>query len=199
MATRNARPGIGCSIFLILLGAFAVFALVEEMAFGSRAPSCTARVKYFVPTRSGLGQAGVEYEVDGEPVEATLQTSWFYTVKEGDQVSILYLPENPRHVRLESTWQRYLWPVFLLLVLGPAAAAGIVSLLSGLRKAKGKSDPSTQDKGEPSPETGIRGPASAAAGPGTTDQSADDAVNAEINRLKERIAELQRVKREQEA
>lgn len=122
--------GLG-TIITLLLAALFVYGLVHEIQFGAKAVSGTARVEGFTPS----GHTRVVHEVEGRPVRAVLRTR-FSSLEEGSEVPILYVPEEPAQVELDSLPQRFLWPVLLLLFFGGAAAWQVVSFFSARRKRR---------------------------------------------------------------
>jgi hypothetical protein len=52
----------------------------------------------------------------------------------GDHVQVIYDPENPRKVQMDSFWGKYVGPLVLLLVGGPFLLIGLLTPLWATRK-----------------------------------------------------------------
>jgi hypothetical protein len=130
----------------LLLASLSVYGLVHEIRFGANAVSGTARVEDFTPS----GHARVVHEVEGRPVRAVLRSS-ISSLGKGSEVPILYLPQEPTRVELDSLPKRFVWPVLLLLFFGGVAAWQVVSFFSALRK-RGKGQAENLVKAASGPE-----------------------------------------------
>jgi hypothetical protein len=109
---RPDRFSVGMFLFFSWLAGVAAHGLVGAILFGANAVPGTARVED-VTSYLGRWDARVVHEVDGKPVQADLRTA-FHSVEKGTDLPILFLPNEPTRVRLDSIWQRYLILVVLL-------------------------------------------------------------------------------------
>jgi hypothetical protein len=110
------RLGI-LNISIALIGVLAFGYLTYQVWYGVTATPATAVVQSYESRRRGQGSAIVTYELEGEPVEARLRV-WLLPLEKGQQVAILYRPEKPESVQLDSFWQRYAPAVGLVLFAG---------------------------------------------------------------------------------
>ena len=126
--SRLVRLWIGTLASFALL-AVAIAILTAEIKFGLESVSSTAVVDRYTPksifdkfglTIIGRGGGTAIHLVDGQPVSAIFRSYYFRRGPEkGEQISIVYLPSDPRFVKLSSLMQRYAPSIFpLVLSLG---------------------------------------------------------------------------------
>ncbi len=106
---------------IAVIGVLAFGYLVYQIWYGVTATPVAAVVESYEKKKRFQGSAVVEYEVEGKPVEAKLQL-WLLELEKGQQVAILYRPDNPDVVQLDNFWQRYAASIGLTLF-----AAAVVS------------------------------------------------------------------------
>jgi hypothetical protein len=102
---------------IALIGVVTLGYLVYQVWYGMTAASSTAIVERYEEKRRFRGSAVVVFEVEGKSVEVTLQV-WLLKLEKGEQVAILYRPEKPEVVQLDSFWQRYAPSMGLVLFAG---------------------------------------------------------------------------------
>jgi hypothetical protein len=118
MAPTAKRIGIVDGL-LIVLGIAAGCYLAYQLWRARTLIATTAMVKEYETRRRGQAVATVVYEANGKQVEANLRVwTWVHSLEKGQQVPILYDPEEPSRVELDSFWQRYLPSLFLMLLGG---------------------------------------------------------------------------------
>jgi hypothetical protein len=122
------RFGIVNSI-IALIGVLSLGYLVYQIWYGLNATPGTAVVQSYEAKRRFQGSAVVAYQLEGKPVEARLRV-WLLPLEQDQQVAILYRPERPEVVQLDSFWQRYAPP------LGAVLFAGAVVGWEVLRRLK---------------------------------------------------------------
>jgi hypothetical protein len=119
-----------------LIGYMSIHLLVEEIKYSVHGRQVVAKVEQFSKGKDGAIHADVVYDEEGTMLRGRLNTySWLYAVAPGDEVPILYLPENPGAVHLDSFWRRYFWPVGLILFAGFFLICGVRSLFVPRRRA----------------------------------------------------------------
>jgi hypothetical protein len=111
-----------------LLASIMAYSIATKIQFGGKAVAGSALVEDFAVNFKFGGKASLVYEVDGEPVRATIQTN-FHFPAQGSELPILYLPEDPNRVEMASLWERYLLTGLVLLVSGGAALWEILKFL----------------------------------------------------------------------
>jgi hypothetical protein len=146
--SRLLRFWIGTLTSFAFLG-FAIAILTSEVRFEMSSVSTTATVDSYTPcqlfakfgvTMIGRGGGTVMHLVGGQPVKATFRSYHFQRGPgKGERISVLYLPAEPRFVKLDSLMQRY-GPIVFPLVLAFAAAywSGILRFRSGPAKDIGE-------------------------------------------------------------
>jgi hypothetical protein len=110
------RLGIVNSI-IALIGLLSLGYLVCEVWYGLTAKPGTAVVQSYEARRRFQGSAVVVYQLEGKPVEAQLRV-WLLPLEKDQQVPILYRPESPAVVEMDSFWQRYAAPLGVVLFAG---------------------------------------------------------------------------------
>jgi len=106
---------------IAVIGVLALAYLIYQIWFGFNATPGIAVVESYEKKSRYRGTALVAYEVEGKTVKAPLYL-WLRDFQEGDQVAILYRPENPESVQPDNFWQRYAASIGLVLF-----AAAVVS------------------------------------------------------------------------
>ena len=134
------RYVVGPQFFLKILGSslmasIGAYGLALEVHFGANAVAGTARVEGYTRNPKLGGTLGVVHEVDGNPVRATVQT-YFQYPELGSDVMVMYLPEKPTRMELDSLWDRYLLVVLLFF---PFAGLAIWEILSFIT-SRGRTD-----------------------------------------------------------
>jgi hypothetical protein len=125
--------------FCVLLSLGSIWLLAQEVSFGQKAYRADALVEDFISSR-GKGAATISFETENGIVKAHLQT-FYYPLEAGKRVSVLYLPDEPRIVELDSFYQRFLLPVSCLLffvIFGLVAMRSIKKDLSQTRTTEVK-------------------------------------------------------------
>jgi hypothetical protein len=115
---------------IAVIGVLALAYLIYQIWFGFNATRAIAVVESYEKKSRYRGTALVAYEVECKTVKAPLYL-WLLDLQEGDQVAILYRPENPESVQPDNFWQRYAASIGLVLF-----AAAVVSW--ELRKLLGR-------------------------------------------------------------
>jgi hypothetical protein len=110
------RFGIANSI-IALIGVLSLGYLIYQVWYGLNATPATAVVRSYEAKRRFQGTAVVAYQLEGKPVEATLRV-WLLPLEKDQPVAILYRPERPEVVQLDSFWQRYGAPLGVVLFAG---------------------------------------------------------------------------------
>lgn len=150
--SRLLRFWIGTLTCFALVG-IAISILTSEITFQLKSVSSTAAVERYTPnkifakfgfTLIGRGGGTATHLVGGQPVKATFR-SWYF--QRGPEVAerfpILYLPTDPRFVKVDSSMQRF-GPIVFPLALALAAAfwSGILRFPSGpVKDVDEQSDP----------------------------------------------------------
>ena len=106
-------------VIVALLATIMAYSFVHKLQFSANAVAGTARVEDFVFNFKLGGKASLVHEVDGEPIRATVQTHFHYPAI-GSDITILYLPDDPTRIELDSLWERYLLTGLVLLLMGGA-------------------------------------------------------------------------------
>jgi hypothetical protein len=119
---------------IAVIGVLAFGYVIYQIWYGITATPATAVVESYERTRRFQGAAVVVYEVEGWPAKAKLQL-WLLELEKGQQVAILYRPDNPELVQLDNFWQRYAASIGLVLF---AAAVVGWELLKQLRHRSAK-------------------------------------------------------------
>jgi hypothetical protein len=110
------RLGI-LNLAIALIGVLAFGYLTYQVWYEVNSTAATAVIQSYEGRRRGQGSAVVAYEVEGKAVEANLRV-WLLPLEKGQQVNILYRPENPESVQLDNFWQRYAPALGLVLFAG---------------------------------------------------------------------------------
>jgi hypothetical protein len=101
----------------LLFGYMALETFTEEVRYSLDGQQATAQVEKSTSGKHGSGNVVLTYEAAGKTVKATMST-WFSNPGPGEQVAILYRPDKPHLVHLDSFWRRFLWPVSGVLLFG---------------------------------------------------------------------------------
>jgi len=125
MASTGKRIGIVDGLIILLCVGAACF-LAYQFWRARSLIATTAVVKEYGTRKRGQAVATVVYETEGKPVEARLSVwTWVHTLEKSQKVPILYDPDQPSRVELDSFWQRYL-PPLAFMVLGGAVGLGVL-------------------------------------------------------------------------
>jgi hypothetical protein len=106
---------------IAVIGVLAFGYLIYQVWYGLTATAGNAVVESYEKKRRFQGSALVSFEVDGKPVEATLHL-WLLDLEKGQQVAILYRPENPESAQPDNFWQRYAASIGMVLFAGAVVA-----------------------------------------------------------------------------
>ncbi len=111
----------------LLLGYIAVINLSEQVRYTLDGQPTTAQVDNSHSGKRGTGTVVLTYEAEGQSVKARMST-WFYSPQPGEQIPILYRPDAPQFVQLDSLWRRFLWPVVGTVIFGTMFLVGLWEL-----------------------------------------------------------------------
>ena len=112
-----------------LLGYITSVNFTEEVRFSLDGKQAVAQVRNSEAGKRGIVNVVLTYESDGEVIDATMLT-WFYRPQAGEQVAILYRPDKPHLVHLDSFWRRFLWPVVGVLLSAAMLLFGLWDIYS---------------------------------------------------------------------
>jgi hypothetical protein len=119
----HAKPGKRIGILdglLILIGVVAGGFLIYQVWYEWNAVAALAEVQEVESRGRGRASVTVVYEREGKPVQAKLHIwTWLDTLEKRQRVPILYQPDKPSVVQMDSFAQRYL-PALLITLFGGA-------------------------------------------------------------------------------
>ena len=132
MAKSGKRIGILDGL-IILIGIGAGGFLIYQVWYELNASAAKAVVSEVEMRGRGRASATVVYEIDGKAVEAKLHIwTWLDSLEKGQRVPVLYRPDKPSQVQLDSFGQRYL-PCLLVMLF--AGAVGLSAFWRARRRA----------------------------------------------------------------
>jgi hypothetical protein len=122
------------------IGLLAIVLTVSEWRFTSRTKVGQAVVVsgtnggvVFAPGRSGRTMADVVVSADGGQFRATLR-AWYRVFRTGQEVRVLYLPDEPGDVLLDSFWQCHFGSIIAMAAVGLMFAFDYARFASRLRR-----------------------------------------------------------------
>lgn len=129
---RVGRHFLMTGVFSLLMGA----ALVSDAMFSMRVKSGDAVVlESYSGRRSGAWIADVRYNDGGQQITAQLRT-WFARLTPGEQVPIVYMPDDPENVTLDRYFQRHRVTLLALAVLAIATITEVEAFKAWQRRQK---------------------------------------------------------------
>lgn len=131
---RVGRHFVMTAVFSLLMGAV----IVSDALFSLRAKSGHAVVlESHAGRRSGAWIADVRYHDGDQPIAATLRT-WFVRLPPGEEVPIIYSPDDPENVTLDRYFQRHAVLLLALAVLGIATITEVEAFKAWQRRQKSR-------------------------------------------------------------
>jgi hypothetical protein len=128
-----------CVIGGLIFGYMAFNLWDNEIHYSLQGRQATAQVEKYEPGKRWTGKVKLAYQADGQMVKAEMIT-WLSSFKPGDQIPVLYRPDQPELVTMDNLWRRFLPLVLVSLIALFFIFSGARFGIQDMRRLFGSSD-----------------------------------------------------------